>query len=429
MSRHILDTLCASNRQHDSEGIYSVCSAHPLVLEAAFLRALEDDSPLLVEATCNQVNQDGGYTGKTPQDFRDDVIAIARRLGFPEQRLILGGDHLGPSPWQQLPAEEAMAKAEAMVAAYAAAGFEKLHLDASMACADDPRELDDCVVAERAARLCRAAETAAEHQGGASALRYVIGTEVPTPGGANEHIDSLEVTATEDLKRTLETHVECFEVSGLGAAWHRVVAVVVQPGVEFGHTEVIDFEPEKARDLSRVILEYPNIVFEAHSTDYQTSAAYAQLVTGHFAILKVGPALTFAMREALFALEQVAREAPSIADVPLRETLEKIMLEQPKYWQAYYEGDEDQQRFARRYSLSDRIRYYWSVPEVASQVEALFDGLSKTPPPLTLLSQYLPVQYAAIREGDLNLEPRAIVHHYIGETLKSYSRACLPVVD
>lgn len=426
MSRHILDTLCAANRQDNVGGIYSVCSAHPLVLEAAFLRALEDDSPLLVEATCNQVNQDGGYTGKTPQDFRDDVLAIARRLGFSDQRLILGGDHLGPSPWQHLSSEEAMAKAEAMIAAYAAAGFEKLHLDASMPCADDSVALDDRVVAERAARLCRAAETAAKEQGRAERLRYVIGTEVPTPGGANENIDTLEATSTEALKCTLATHVECFEASGLEDAWRRVVAVVVQPGVEFGHTEVIDFEPGKARELSEAILEYPNLVFEAHSTDYQTPEAYVRLVTGHFAILKVGPALTFAMREALFALEQVVREAPGITAVPLRETLETAMREQPKYWQAYYEGDEDQQRFARQYSLSDRIRYYWSVPEVVRQLDVLLNGLRETPPPMTLLSQYLPVQYAAIRSGELSLEPRAIVHHYIGETLKAYSRACFP---
>lgn len=426
MKDHVLDTIITSNRQNAVGGIYSVCSAHPLVLEAAFIQAKKDGSPLLVEATCNQVNQDGGYTGKTPQDFRDDVLEIARQQGFPEQRLILGGDHLGPSPWQHLSSDEAMTKAEVMVAAYAAAGFEKLHLDASMPCADDPRRLDDRTVAERAARLCRAAEAAA---GDPEALRYIIGTEVPTPGGANEHIDSLEVTTNSDLKQTIETHLECFASNGLHDAWQRVVAVVVQPGVEFGHTEVIDFVPEKAHGLSQSILEYPGIVFEAHSTDYQTPIAYQQLVAGHFAILKVGPALTFAMREALFALEHIAREAPATSEVPLRQTLERVMLEQPKYWQAYYEGDEDQQHFARQYSLSDRIRYYWSSPEVFGQLDALLTNLRESPAPATLLSQYLPLQYAAIRNGNLSSDPRAIVHHYIGETLKSYSRACFAEVS
>lgn len=45
-----------------------------------------------------------------------------------------------------------------------------------------------------------------------------------------------------------------------------------------------------------MVNDYSHLVFEAHSTDYQTKEAYKQLVHDHFAILKVGPALTFAMR-------------------------------------------------------------------------------------------------------------------------------------
>ncbi|WP_422917584.1 class II D-tagatose-bisphosphate aldolase non-catalytic subunit [Salinicola tamaricis] len=60
------------------------------MLEAAFDRALADGSPLLIEATCNQVNQEGGYTGQTPDDFRARVVAIATRRGFDPARLILG---------------------------------------------------------------------------------------------------------------------------------------------------------------------------------------------------------------------------------------------------------------------------------------------------------------------------------------------------
>lgn len=423
---HPLDAVVAANRCGEPRGITSVCSAHPLVLEAACARALADGTPLLVEATCNQVNQEGGYTGMTPADFRDAVGDIAARVGLPGSRLILGGDHLGPSPWQQLLAEEAMAHAEAMVAAYAAAGFTKLHLDASMACADDPQALDDATVAGRAARLARAAESAAGE--GRGRLRYVVGTEVPVPGGAQEHLDTLAVTDTEALAATLETHREVFVEAGLEEAWKRVRAVVVQPGVEFGHTEVVDFVPESARELSRAIHAWPDLVFEAHSTDYQTPRAYRELVAGHFAILKVGPALTFALREALFALDRIAEEAPGVHwPVPLRETLEAEMLAEPRYWAAYYEGDETQQCFARAYSLSDRSRYYWARPRVAEAVEGLFAALSAAPIPPTLISQYLPEQYAAIRRGELAAEPRALARHRIDETLAAYAAACRPV--
>ncbi|CAM3582870.1 D-tagatose-bisphosphate aldolase, class II, non-catalytic subunit [Halomonas lysinitropha] len=422
---HPLDEIVAANRRGEQEGITSVCSAHPLVLEAACQRALADGTPLLVEATCNQVNQEGGYTGMTPADFRDAVGTIAVRVGLPETRVILGGDHLGPSPWQALPADEAMVRAEAMVAAYAAAGFVKLHLDASMPCADDPQALDDATVARRAARLAAAAERAAgEGQGW---LRYVVGTEVPVPGGAQEHLDTLTVTDTADLESTLRTHREVFVEAGLEEAWGRVRAVVVQPGVEFGHTEVVDFAPESAHDLSRAIHAWPDLVFEAHSTDYQTPRAYHQLVAGHFAILKVGPALTFTLREALFALDRIAEEAPGVHwPISLRETLEVEMLAEPRYWQAYYAGDPDEQRFARAYSLSDRCRYYWSRPRVAEAVEGLFAALAAAPMPPTLISQYLPVQYAAIRRGELEATPRALVRHRIDETLAAYAAACCP---
>ena len=102
-------------------------------------QALDDGTPLLVEATANQVNQFGGYTGMQPADFRRFVLAIAHRVGLPPDRVLLGGDHLGPTAWTHLPAAEAMELAQDLVHAYAAAGFVKLHLDASMACADDPR--------------------------------------------------------------------------------------------------------------------------------------------------------------------------------------------------------------------------------------------------------------------------------------------------
>ena len=77
-------------------------------------------SPVVIEATCNQVNQEGGYTGMQPADFRAFVESSAKGQGFDTRRLILGGDHLGPNPWRSRPKEEALGKAEAMVAAYVA---------------------------------------------------------------------------------------------------------------------------------------------------------------------------------------------------------------------------------------------------------------------------------------------------------------------
>ncbi len=114
-------------------GITSVCSAHPMVLEAV-MRHASPHTAVLIEATCNQVNHEGGYTGLTPAAFRDLVHAIADEVGLPRERIMLGGDHLGPNPWRHLPPETALAHAEEMVASYVAAGYEKIHLDTSMGC-------------------------------------------------------------------------------------------------------------------------------------------------------------------------------------------------------------------------------------------------------------------------------------------------------
>ncbi|MFY9855870.1 MAG: class II D-tagatose-bisphosphate aldolase, non-catalytic subunit, partial [Terracidiphilus sp.] len=213
-SHFSVDEVCAllkENRAGERRGIYSVCSANRLVLEAAFAQASDDRSPLLIEATCNQVNQEGGYTGMTPAQFRDYVFGIAEEMHFPTEKLLLGGDHLGPNPWRAESAATAMDKACAMVSAYAAAGFSKIHLDASMSCGDDPRNLASAEIANRAARLCEVAEVAA--RGVACKPVYVIGTEVPTPGGAQEEME-IAVTTTASLKETLDVHREAFARKG-----------------------------------------------------------------------------------------------------------------------------------------------------------------------------------------------------------------------
>ncbi len=410
------------NRAGKARGVYSVCSAHPLVLDAAFAQASADKSLLLIEATCNQVNQDGGYTGLTPAGFRDYVHSLAAAAGFPFEQLILGGDHLGPNPWRSLPSAAAMEKACAMVHAFALAGFAKIHLDASMTCAGDPIVLSDAEVAERAARLCEVAEAAAAP----SSIRpvYIIGTEVPTPGGAQGELE-IAVTSAASVQKTLEVHRLAFERRSLASAWERVVGVVVQPGVEFGDETVADYIPQHAAELSQWILSAEGMIFEAHSTDYQTADSLRHLVRDHFAILKVGPELTFVLREAVFGLARVEEEW--IADARrsnIRATLDRVMVENPGNWQGYYRGDAHRLRLARAYGLSDRIRYYWPNAEVSSALSVLIENLIHHPAPPPLLAQYVPFQAEAIRRGEIANHPGAIIRHRVRQTLARYSRAC-----
>lgn len=435
---HPLQDIIRAHKAGRPLGICSVCSAQRYVLEAAMDRAREDRSLLLIEATSNQVDQFGGYTGMTPADFVTYVRRLAAAQDLPWDRIVLGGDHLGPNVWQGEPAAAAMEKARAQIRAYVQAGFSKIHLDASMRCADDPggphAPLDPRTVAARAAELCAAAEAArAEMAGDTPAPLYVIGTEVPIPGGAQEALEALRPSTVEDTAATIELTRQAFARRGLDAAWERVIAVVVQPGVEFGDASVIGYDRKQARKLSELIEQYEQLVYEAHSTDYQRPAALCRMVEDHFAILKVGPWLTFAFREAVFALAEIEREwlggRKDLSLSAIRETLDAAMREHPRYWRQHYRGSAAEIEFARKYSYSDRIRYYWPLPAVSRALERLIANLTAHPAPFTLVSQYLPRQWEALQDKQIANTPEALIRHKIGEVLAIYAAATRASAD
>lgn len=419
-----LTDVIARHQAGEPAGIYSVCSAHPTVVQAAIAQAAADGGFVLIEATSNQVDQFGGYTGLRPAEFRDLVLGIADGQGFPRDRVVLGGDHLGPNRWQRESSTAAMAKADVLIAAYVEAGYHKIHLDCSMSCADDPGVLSDEVVAERSARLMRIAEETA-HRVGTDGPVYVIGTEVPVPGGAHEPLGHLVPTPADRARRTIAAHRAAFAEAGLEYTWPRVVALVVQPGVEFDHLSVIDYQREATVELRHVLDTEDNLVFEAHSTDYQRPKHLRELVEDHWAILKVGPALTFAMREALFALAMIEAELVGrTSRSNLIDVIERRMLAEPGYWEDYYHGAPRAQRTARRYSYSDRLRYYWADDAVEAARNTLLANLDRIGIPLPLISQFLPGQYDRIRAGVLEPIAQDLVIDRVRDALRPYARAC-----
>ncbi len=375
-----LHRIIADNRAGGRRALPSICSAHRDVLRAAMLLPEIANMPLLIEATSNQVNQDGGYTGMTPVDFVAHVHGIAAETGFDRNRIILGGDHLGPQAWKDQAAGQAMAKARTMMTAYVQAGFSKIHLDCSEGCAGEPAHLDDDTVAARAAELADVCEAAAADP---SRLSYIIGTEVPVPGGARADHDHIAPTTPAAARQTLKTHFVAFSE----AAQRRIVGLVVQPGVEFGAQE-IDHLPQTDQTGLRAVLDpYPGLTFEAHSTDYQHPDAYARLADMGFAIHKVGPALTFAYRQAIYALDHV-RAAVMGTELNIQKVLETEMRAHPHHWQGHLSGDARQLQMLRHFSFSDRIRYYWPHPPVQSAVAKLRDALRDVTIPAPICMQY-----------------------------------------
>lgn len=373
--RHIV----SANRQGSAAAIPSVCSAHPDVLRASLLRAQTLDRAVVIEATSNQVNQFGGYTGMTPRDFVAAVNQIADDANVDRDRIIFGGDHLGPQVWRSGDAATAMAHAAKMVGDYVAAGFTKIHLDCSEGCAGEPAQVGDSLAASRAATLAETCLTMKQ-----SDLTFVIGTEVPPPGGARADEDG-DIAATSPIaaEATLQAHRAAFS----DAAWTRVSGLVVQPGVEFSPMQVHHFPMDRDPALRAVMMGWPDICLEAHSTDYQHAAIFPKLAALGFAYQKVGPALTFAYRQAVYALDQMQAAAgwgaPQIAA-----TLETLMLADPSAWQGHYHGSDDALKIARHFGLADRIRYYWAQPAAQKAVANLRANLEGRALPRPMLWQF-----------------------------------------
>jgi D-tagatose-1,6-bisphosphate aldolase subunit GatZ/KbaZ len=404
--------ILARRRDRGPVEVYSACTASEVAIRACLERSKRTGGYVLVEATANQVDQTGGFTGMRPVNFARFVPELADRQALPRDRVILGGDHLGPLTWRELPSKHAMEQAAELVRLFVLAGFTKIHLDTSMCLGDDKcsRGLPAETVASRAVMLARVAEeahrTLCSRHPGAPDLVYVVGSEVPIPGGGVGDED-VRVTTPAGLVESVETYRSAFVSAGLSDAWSRTVAIVVQPGVEFSDRGVHEYDRRAAAELVATLGRWPGLVFEGHSTDYQRAASLRALVEGGVAILKVGPALTFAEREGLVALEAIEGELlyrRSGERSHFSEALEQEMLRVPAHWEQHYRGEPDALRLKRRFSYSDRWRYYLPAPPVQQAIDRRFANLASTAIPPSLVSQYLPCQYVRYREGTLSLD-------------------------
>ena len=419
----ILRQIIAANRAGWPVAIPSVCTAHPQALEASLTLAEGLDQPLVVEATSNQVNQDGGYTGLTPADFIRFVTDIAASAGVRRDRILFGGDHLGPQAWRRLPADQAMAKAHRMVADYAAAGFTKMHLDCSEGCAGEPAQLPDEMTAARSAALAATALGAAPDP---AALLFVIGTEVPPPGGArsDDHGDiaptTLAPTTRASATATLAAHDAAFRAAGLAHVLPQIGGLVVQPGVEFSPMEVHPLPLARDPGLLAALQDWPGVCLEAHSTDYQHPDVYPRLAELGFAFQKVGPALTFAWREALYALDALRAQAGWATGPGLPDEMEAVMLADPAHWQGHYRGISAAPRLERHFGLADRIRYYWPQTRARAAVARLFADLDgRQLPGPALHAHFSEAEIALARQSPHSL-PQALAIARVQSALRPY---------
>ena len=420
-------------KEYVRTGVLAVTGSEPFVIRACMKFAQKHDELFLVEATVNQVNQFGGYTGMKPKDYAALVAGIAQDIGYPVERVVLCGDHLGPFIWQHLPEKEAMENSRILVRDYVAAGFRKVHLDPTMRLADDdpnaPLSLE--VIARRAADLAKVSEATYAETASATPWpyrpAYIIGSEVPTPGGTEED-EGMQVTKPADLRASIECFKNVFLANGLPQVWEDVVAVVAQIGVEFADETIHDYDHAAALPIVEELdTNYPNLYFESHSSDYQTTGHLAEMARDRVGILKVGPGLTFAMREGLFSLAFMERELQPLHGYQASDfiaVLENAMLTgKPNYWEKYYHGTPAELALKRKYSFSDRSRYYFARPEVVAAMRKLLANLDGIAIPLSVLSQFMPCQFSKVRRGALENRAASLVEDKVISVLEEYYAA------
>ena len=307
MTQNPLHDIATGSTAAGPSGIPSVCSAHPLVIEASMRATLPTSLPLLIEATCNQVNQDGGYTGMTPEDFRDFVERIAAENGFPRERIILGGDHLGPNPWKHPSAEEAMAEgrgddrapsrpraspSSTSTAAWAAPASPRRSGRRDRRPRRAPGRCGRIRAAGRQTSLSRSTSSAPRSRSRAAPSQALDELEVTTPEDARSTVQS-----TKRPSRRLDSRTPSPESSPPSSSpASSSAAIMSSPTTQQGPGPERRAEGHARPRLRSAFHRLPD------------PCQLADLVRDGFAILKVGPGLTFALREALYGLDRIAEE-------------------------------------------------------------------------------------------------------------------------
>ena len=282
MEHQLIDHLGGVLRAHKAGrrvGIASVCSAHPLVLAAACPRG-----PGRPAACCSSRRRRTRSTSSAatpackPAGFRDLVHRIAGEEGLPARarrarRRPPRAQHVAARAGADGHAEGGGARARPT----RPPATRRSTSTAACRWRTTPCPWPTTVVAERAPRGCSPRRRPPRRD--PSAVRYVIGTEVPVPGGAHETIDALAPTPPDAARATLAAHRGGLRGGRASTrVWPRIMALVVQPGVEFDHVRVFDYDPARTADLQHVLDDEPDMVFEAHSTDYQLTEGLTALV-------------------------------------------------------------------------------------------------------------------------------------------------------
>ncbi len=394
-----------------SKALPSFCTSNIEVIKSILFFCNLKKLPCLIECTSNQVNQNGGYTNKTPKIFVEEISRLRKKIKFKPDRLFLGGDHLGPLPWNSKNNDIALKNSILLIKDYLNENFSKIHIDTSIKCKND-KYINSKIVFNRTNRILNDFSIKKKIKD-----RFiVVGTEVPLAGsGDNKKIIR---TSIKQIETEFFNFKEIFQRLNLKKMFF---GLVIEPGMKYKHYTITKPNFYNFRNKKN-ISKKNNFVYEAHSTDYQSQKILRQLVKNNFKFLKVGPELTFNYARSLFFMENIEKKKNKIKNSNIKETIFSTMLKNKKYWNGYYTKKKPG-LFLN--SKLDRMRYYFDTKEVKNSVLTLKKNIN-----LLDKKNILSFMNLATKKEFLSLSKKKLSNFdiikliYISKTLNKYFGSC-----
>ena len=399
------------NKIIKDKALPSFCTSNTDVIKSILFFCHIKKLPCLIECTSNQVNQYGGYTNKTPQNFMKEISNIRKEINFDKKKLFLGGDHLGPLPWKKQNKAAAIKKSISLINDFLKQNFCKIHIDTSIKCKND-KYINSDIIFYRTNQILN-------NESIKKKIRnkfLVIGTEVPLSGSG----DSKKIIKT-NIKQIKAEVLKFRKILKKLKLKNNLFGLVIEPGMKYMHSSIkkpnfTNFSKKKH------ISKKNNFVYEAHSTDYQSKTILKQLVKNNFKFLKVGPELTYNYSRALFFMENVEIKFFKIKNSNFKKTIFSTMLKNKKYWDGYYEKKKFK-LFLN--SKLDRMRYYFNTKSVANSIEVLKKNINLLDKKiiLSLMSQNEKKEFLFFDKKKLsNFDAIKLI--FISQSLKKYFGAC-----
>ena len=345
------------NKAIKNKALPSFCTSNIEVIKTILFFCNIKKLPCLIECTSNQVNQNGGYTNKTPKMFIKEILNISKKSKFDSKKLYLGGDHLGPLPWKKENTKTAIKNSISLINQFLKYNFCKIHIDTSIKCKDD-KYINSEIIFNRTNKILNDFNIKKKIKN----KFLVIGTEVPLSGSGDNN--KIVKTSKKQIVSEVTKFKEILKKLNLKS---NLFGLVIEPGMKYKHFSITkpkfpDFIKKK------IISKKKNFVYEAHSTDYQKKSTLKQLVKNNFKFLKVGPELTFNYSRALFMMESIEKKFCKVKNSNIKKSILSSMMKNKKYWDGYYKKNE---RKLFLDSKLDRMRYYLNTKPVINSIKTI----------------------------------------------------------